>query len=421
MSKLSKLILSMSFLIGIILIPQVSSAGEIDLLIEKLVEKGVLTHGEAQQIVTETKEEMRTQLAKGKVESLPKWLQNMKLKGDLRLRYQYDEKRINSKSGRHRGRIRYRLGLDTKVNDRFQVGAGLASGGDDPRSTNETLKDTFETKRIQLDYAYAAYTAAPWATIYGGKMKRKPILWAPTDLLWDGDINPEGVALHFEKKINPLLFFNTGWFVLDADESSGNRGEPWMAYFQPGIEQKFDDGIKLKGAVTAYIINTKGWEMDHSDEINTTGSPHAYNYDAVSPAVEVSISDPFDGLVPYCALFGEYVTAFDPPRDETGYALGLKFGDKKVKDWGQWQFKYVYRRLERDAWPDFLPDSDAYDGDTNVKGHEFILKYGLAKNVTLGLDYYLMQPIQTLSGVSDHSNGSDNKQHLLQVDVVLKF
>ncbi|HOU36942.1 MAG TPA: hypothetical protein PK562_06700, partial [Candidatus Omnitrophota bacterium] len=37
--------------------------GEIDLLVDKLVEKGVLTQGEAQQLITETKEEVRQQNA----------------------------------------------------------------------------------------------------------------------------------------------------------------------------------------------------------------------------------------------------------------------------------------------------------------------------------------------------------------------
>ena len=127
------------------------------------------------------------------------------------------------------------------------------------------------------------------------------------------------------------------------------------------------------------------------------------------------------GIVPYGALFGEYIHSFDPDTDRDGWATGFKFGDKKVQKNGQWQAKYIYRRLERDAWVDFLPDSDAYDGDTNVKGHEVIFEYGLAKNVTLGLDYYYMEPIKTLPGVSDHSLGPDNEQQVVQVDVVTKF
>ncbi|MFA7652836.1 MAG: hypothetical protein WCY42_03590, partial [Candidatus Omnitrophota bacterium] len=39
-----------------------SYAGEIDLLLQKLVDKGVLTPGEAQQVKSETKEEIRKEI-----------------------------------------------------------------------------------------------------------------------------------------------------------------------------------------------------------------------------------------------------------------------------------------------------------------------------------------------------------------------
>ena len=93
------------------------------------------------------------------------------------------------------------------------------------------------------------------------------------------------------------------------------------------------------------------------------------------------------------------------------YLVGFKFGDKKVKDWAQWQFKYNWRRIEQDAWLDILPDSDFFDGDTGVQGHEFIFVFGLAKNLTLGFDYYLAETI-----------GSPNRnQDLLQIDLIFKF
>ncbi|MFA5373539.1 MAG: hypothetical protein WC354_05075, partial [Candidatus Omnitrophota bacterium] len=53
-------------------------AAEIDVLVDKLVEKGVLTQGEGQQLITEAKEETRRELAQGKNETLPKWLQTTK-------------------------------------------------------------------------------------------------------------------------------------------------------------------------------------------------------------------------------------------------------------------------------------------------------------------------------------------------------
>ena len=407
--------------IGLAFFELPARAGEVGILVDKLVEKGILNPVEAQIILDETKQEVAKEIAQAKYSSLPEWVQKLKLKGDFRLRYQHDDKDLDSVSGRNRGRIRYRLGVETKVNDQVKVAAGLASGGSDPRSTNQTFQDTFSTKGINLDYAYVEYAARPWLTFVGGKMPRKGILWEPTDLLWDGDITPEGGAILLTKSINDLdLFVNLGLFHID--ESSSKSDEPYMGYIQPGINLKLSDGISLKGAVTGYIVQTAEYDIDNSAGTNTlNGANHQYDYDAVSPAFELAVKEPLGGIVPYLSLFGEYVNAFDPSDDSSGFAAGIKLGDKKVKKAGQWQIKYIYRRLERDAWFDALPDSDAYDGDTNVKGHEIALNYGLNKNITFGLDYYFMQPIKTLSGVSDHSLGSGNEQHVIQADLVFKF
>jgi len=411
---LKRVLLLLIFVAGL---SGVSHAGEVDILVQKLVEKGILTAGEAQQIITETKEEVRAELAVGKSASVPQWVQKLKLKGDFRLRYQYDDKEKDSRSGRNRGRVRFRLGMETKLSDQFNIAAGFATGGTDPRSTNQTFQDTFSTKGINLDYAYMEYAPISELTLIGGKMKRKKILWEPTDLLWDGDINPEGAAALFVKD---ALFLNAGFFVLD--ESSSKSNEPYMVYVQPGLKWKLTDTASLKGAFTYYIIHSKDYDMDNSAGTNTlTGSNHKYDYDSISPAVELAWKEPFSGMFPYAKVFGEYIYASEPDNDNTGWAAGLAFGDKEVKKKGQWQAKYIYRRLERDAFLDCLPDSDAYDGDTNVKGHEIVFKYGLAKNVTWGLDYYYMEPIKALSGVSDHSYGSSNNQQVIQTDIVVKF
>ncbi|MFA5437186.1 MAG: putative porin, partial [Candidatus Omnitrophota bacterium] len=92
----------------------VSFAGEIDLLLEKLVDKGVLTGAEAQQVKYETQEQVKKEIATGKSESLPAWIQNIKLKGDLRLRYQYKHEKATNDYNKdtHLGRVRARLGLE---------------------------------------------------------------------------------------------------------------------------------------------------------------------------------------------------------------------------------------------------------------------------------------------------------------------
>ena len=207
---------------------------------------------------------------------------------------------------------------------------------------------------------------------------------------------------------------NTGFWVLD--ESSSDTSDPFMCVIQPGFKYKFDEKTHIKMAVAGYIFdNVEGATLtngdDNSGKYNTLeGGALKYNYNSIAPSIEVGFKEPFGGLIPYLAVFCDYVYNPDPSEENNGYLLGIKFGAEKVKEWGQWQAKYMYRHLEKDAWIDIFPDSDAYSGHTDVEGHEFALTYGIGRNVTLGVDYYYMERIK-----------GTGRRHLLQLDWELKF
>jgi len=222
-------------MIALLLIPfggrSPASAPEVDVLVNKLVEKGLFTQEEARTLLIEMqKESVRgdaqvEQIARGtakevaqkeaKTLELPGWIKNTKLKGDLRLRYQHEDKDKDDRSSRERSRIRYRLYGEHKVTDHWKAGWGIASGGDDPRSTNQTLDDTFSTKDIRLDMAWVQYTPFDWLSLTGGKFKNS--IWGTKDLLWDSDIRPEGFAAELNYKFHPTakLFYTPGVLVLN--------------------------------------------------------------------------------------------------------------------------------------------------------------------------------------------------------------
>jgi len=407
----------LSLVLSLVLIPLASAqAGEIDLLVEKLVEKGILSPVEAQILIDETKKEVAKEISEGKSGSLPKWVQNMKVKQDLRIRHQY-ERRTNDTEGRNRGRVRYRLGVETKVTDDIKAAAGLATGGTDPRSTNQTFQNTFDTPDIRLDYAYAEYKPNSHMNFAAGKHKRKPYLWAPTDLLWDGDINPEGVSGHFQKELtyNTNGWINTGVWVLD-DNDQVDRPDPFMNFVQGGVIVKEGD-FDAKLASTYYGFHgVKGLALDNDAGSNTaTGGVLKYDYDSVGVSTEFGIKEIFGGLPldidERIALFGDFIHNVDADDDATGWAAGVKFGNKKAKKSGQWQAKYIYAKLGKDAFLDTFPDSDRYGGATDVKSHEFAVNYAWKKGVILGVDYYN----------SNRIKASSNPEQIVQADVQFKF
>ncbi|MCX7661816.1 MAG: hypothetical protein N2Z79_03935, partial [Candidatus Omnitrophica bacterium] len=61
MRRILKLIFSGSLIM--FMVSSICFAGEIDLLLQKLVEKGIFTPGEAQQIKTETQEQIKKEIA----------------------------------------------------------------------------------------------------------------------------------------------------------------------------------------------------------------------------------------------------------------------------------------------------------------------------------------------------------------------
>ena len=423
-----------------------SYAGEIDLLLQKLVDKGVLTGAEAQQVKTETQEQVKKEIAQGKYSSLPAWVQNTKLKGDFRLRYQDDyAKEVAKGSGtttkqvnKQRARFRLRLGLESKVNDKILVGVGLATGintsdakgltsADTSRSTNQTFGSGFGKYPISLDYAFVQYSPTPWATIVGGKFKNT--LWEPGDLIWDTDINPVGASLKLNKNVNPnlSLFLTTG--ILTIMEDTGNTTAPTMFTIQQGANYKVNDSINVKGAVSYYqAFAVKGRTLDgnvgtnsHTSGTFLTTDKLLYDYSNIMPALEISFKDPFKALgvnLPYLALFGEYVQNINSmvKHDNTGYMLGFKFGAEKVENFGDWQFRYNYAMLGKDTVLDILPDSDRYGGKTGMRSHESMFDFGLGKNTWIGLDYYYGWQIP-----GNFNSNQTKPAQVFQVDWNMKF
>ena len=328
---------------------------------------------------------------------IPEWVTNTKLKGDFRFRFQNEDNVFDDDDNevdRNRFRLRWRFGVESQPNDQWVVGFGLASGGDDPRSTNETLDNFFETPDARLDYAYTTFTPIENIELTLGKFDNP--IWNPKDLIWDSDIMPEGIAagLTFDVADSVGLFLTPAFFILD--EENPDEDDPNMWAIQAGLKMNVDKTASGRIGATYYKLNN----VEDIEFFNGEEDTSAWSLDAEAG---------LETLPVYIGIFGQYVVS-DADDDDTGYLMGAVVGDKKIKKLGDWQVKYNYRKLEMNAWWDQLPDSDFMGGDTGVKGSEVELAVGLHKNVTLGLDYYKGEEID-----------GDADQDLIQLDLVVKF
>ena len=325
------------------------------------------------------------------------WTSKVKWKGDIRLRYQTENE--NSSKRRDRSRLRYRLGLVAKPVSGWEVGAGLASGSSDRRSTNQTFTDTFSSKGVNLDYAYAQYQFNDKFKVIGGKFKRSRYLYAPSDLLWDSDINPEGFSANYTfDSAGGATFVNGGAWVLSEDKSSGN--DPHLIYAQIGHQFGAEN---LFGALagTWYTIE----DITSLEAYDSDGSNSDFKFGGVySVSAEIGLKD-FLNTGMNTSLFMDQVSNGDTSTSEDrGYLVGAKTSN------GPWSLRYTYADLEQNAWPDIFPDSDRLGGLTGFKGHEVVLSYEIMSNVAIDFDYY-----------SIDNELKDEDQKLLQVDLKVKF
>jgi hypothetical protein len=98
----------------------------------------------------------------------------------------------------------------------------------------------------------------------------------------------------------------------------------------------------------------------------------------------------------------------------TGFATGLKVGQNKKK--GDWSARYMWKRLEADAVPDYFAESDfGWNTFTNRKGHQWGVDYNITDNLTAGISLFVTQPIMAA--------GANLKEDrfTLQADLIWKF
>ena len=145
-------------------------------------------------------------------EKTSSWADRVSLYGDLRLRYEDIDEEGNADAARERERGRARIGLKADVSPNVKLIMGIATGGDNPVSRNVTGDGGFTTKDIGIELMYVDWTATEKLSVYAGKMKNPLFKAGGVPLIWDGDLNPEGLAAAFASGI---FFAKAGLFSVE--------------------------------------------------------------------------------------------------------------------------------------------------------------------------------------------------------------
>jgi hypothetical protein len=352
----------------------------------------------------------------GKADS---WADKVKVGADARYRHEIIDVEDNEHRTRHR--VRARLKLTGEVTDEWEVVIQLASGSDDPVSTNQTLDEAFTTKGIGLDLAYIDWHPGFLEGLHVDFGKSKNPFFKPgkTELIWDSDLNPEGLSLTYASEPDTFgLLVNGGYFYVEERDGDDDDTMLWGA----------QGGLRIGGGT--YVILGGGY-FEYT-ELKEFAAPL---YDDDSFGNELLLDGTFAhdyqlteffgqagtklGGYPV-SVFGDYVTNngidddndMDDEDDNVGWLAGLSVG--KCKDARSWAARLNYRELESDAVFAIFTDSDFIGGGTNGKGYEAGFDFGLAENVKFSVTYF-----DNIIGIGDDDEEIDYNRW--QIDISAKI
>lgn len=409
----------------------------------------------------------------GNVNAVPEWVDRLKWSGDFRLRSQGDyyadgnspgsnfifepdglgsfSDPINTETDRQRLRIRARLELAAKITDNVSAGFRITTGNtNDPVSTNQTLGSDFNKFSLVLDRAFVKAKPWDWLLISGGRI---PNPFFSTDLVWDDDLNFDGVAatftpwMHSENDAKP--FFTVGAFPLQEVESSefNLARDKWLYAAQAGLDWKMDADTRWRFGLAYYdyrniaavkdpvdgdffydysdsVLKAKQkgntrFEVAPIDDSGLYGLAADYSLVNLNATVDLAQFEPV-----HVILDGDFVknVGYDEAKvndllangqdaQTLGWQTKITVGWVSIQKQDDWQAFLGYRHLERDAVLDAFADSDFRLGGTNSKGFFIGGSYGLDRNTWLSAKW--------LS--ADQIVGEPLGVDVLQVDFNAKF
>jgi hypothetical protein len=347
------------------------------------------------------------------------WVDTLTVKGDLR--YRYENITEEDKDDRQRDRLRARLGASAKVNDKVKAEIQLSTGDADPVSQNKTIGNGSQKDDMGLNLAYIDWTVQDGLNVIAGKMKNPFI--CVSDLIWDADLMPGGAAAKFERPVGPLTLYANGATMWVQERATAPDEDTKLNAGQLAARFQFSDEVYLLVGGSYYTYDN----IDGMDVIDWEGKNKTYGNSSQNGTVSGSTTnkaykmeynevETFAKVVAWVGMplefYGQYVVNQDAEANDTGWLAGVTLG--KAKNVGTWEAGYNYRELEKDAVLGAFTDSDCWGGGTDGRGHKFMARYQIAKNVQLGATYFLNEkPIADSSKTHDYDR--------LQLDVVASF
>jgi hypothetical protein len=341
-------------------------------------------------------------------------VENLKIKGDLRWRFQRDEfDKDSSSDSRDRYRIRLRLGFLWETNEGWQLGAGIATGDvNNPYNGRGTNSDVnaggpWSHADIILDYAYAKHKWAHSASdsyITIGQMIN-PFYRSPT--MWDSDLRPTGFLYEWENPLSKNLdyFLKAAAFSVVHNDKGRDNNDTMLYSVQTGLKDK------VYTLALGYHYYTG--ELYESLSGNDSNAEITMDYQLIDLYTDL-IFHAFDYRWKALGHVIHNVKAKDTDshfadiesREGTSFILGLGVDFTK-----KWNFTYQFRHMEAHGQPSNLVEGTF---GSNQQGHVGIASYKWTKNMLLKAIYFQSKEIA-------ESSDSPDRHDSFMLEVNYKF
>ncbi|HEX7952686.1 MAG TPA: putative porin [Burkholderiales bacterium] len=469
---------------------------DMETLLDKLHEKGVLSDEDYEQMRTEARADRRAQALKDTQQAeatekakqaspaslkVPEALKSMELYGDLRLRYENRIARAASDAAtseeRQRWRYAFRLGLRGDVNEDFFYGIRLDTGtygrsawvtmADDntASSTGKAAQSNKTNDAVAVGLAFIGWKPTDWMQVVAGRQSN-PLF--TSSMVWDPDINPEGLTEKFNYKLNDnaTLFATAGQYLYSQ---IGKRSGAWTGGLlnspNPGLgtsqstmlfatevggTYKFAADTTTKAAVNYYKYRFTDQDTVFNSDFQGTGGVAADLGVRNLQVVEIPLEFRFPVSSLSGAVFGEYAWNIDgkkraaasatPQNDGENKAMmiGLSLASSSVPQGlsagptlgssakkGTWEIRTYYQRVQQFALDPNMIDSDFFER-TNMEGYFLAGAYSPANGIITTLRYGNAKRLNDTMGTGGFNDdsadvGTINKYSLIQADLTLKF
>jgi len=406
-------------------------------LIDLLVRKGILEDQEAEDLRAELVKEFAANTSAGKL-NLSSSLSEFKLSGDVRLRHQAETQAPQNgtvTNERSRERFRFRFNGDMMLQKGWGAGFALetASAAD---SGNQTFQDGNNDYNLYLARAYVSYQPnLHWLFVAG---KQKNLLYT-SDLVWDADINPQGLTEvyriflpgkdTFEVRASQILMDDR------LESIPGPAGRDAWLFAQQAVYTKWFGRDEIGNQVSSFIL-APGLMLNNQSTLDGLDNETPFNGSTRGLALVT-----FAGEINWANVRGQgtqFKLYWDSSynleaqrrvrrvyglnsanKDALAWLVGVGYAYGAGKVQGDYSLRLDYRSVGLGAVDPNLNDSDFAFGNLNQEGIKLSGSYNVTDFANFNLTYFQTTDIrETLlqSAVAriDHSE-------ILQVDLVVKF